>query len=435
MIDKWALGLSLDKVTHDEQEYLHARVQETRAKMCEFFAMIGIFVDILLLLVSDAFSHDSALGIISRNSHWLAGIWILLLFGAKSSVSKQRWQIAGSALTEILCCWIILDLLSGGGSISGVDPGFLLSYTILTGAFAVVFAWVPIIGLLAISLPTFVFSWYLPELVDGAPNRYVACTLIALLTVVNHALHLRILKTEIREMRSKISMMPRRMALSLTEVDQLPRERFCVCLSSDWRGYQELVSGMSDEEVVKLLEDYYQRVQNLLVSHLYEYDYYMDWIADELFVVVYSMETDQVNLTARQRMAVKVVEVSQSIIKMKKSFAGDHHIALDIDVGLSSGQSLIGFIGPTNHRKATALGSNPGRARRMQSCGKLLRHQIGEQDRIVFGDEMLLVLQAPDDSSIVINRFDSSSRRLRNLEDQELYFVIPDGELALSKVS
>jgi class 3 adenylate cyclase len=185
-----------------------------------------------------------------------------------------------------------------------------------------------------------------------------------------------------------------------------------------------LVSGLSDERVAQLLEDYYQRVQDILGDQLQEYDYYMDWIADELFVVVYSRQTDQVDLVARQKMAICVLDLSQKILLMKDKFAQDQKLVLAVDIGLSSGQSLIGVIGPTNHRKATALGSNPGRARRMQGCGKLMRNEISEQDRIIFGDEMYIVLQAPEEFTMSINYFDATQRRLRNMEDQKLFYVI-----------
>lgn len=422
-IDKWSLGLSLGKFSQDEQNYLYARVQESRARMCDIFAAAGVGFDIVLWLLRDFFPVESALWWVCRYAYVLAIIWIILLMGAKSSEAKQRWQTLGSSITMILCSWIILDLLVGKDQTYPVSIAFSLSYAIVVGSFVLLMAWVSRPYLFVVSSVSLAFSWFLPEMVEGAPNRYVACLFILFLPFLNHALHLRFLRTDIREMRVRLTTMPRRMGLSLSDADQRPRERFCVCLSSDWRGYQDLVSGLSDERVVELLEDYYQRVQDLLVVELQEYDYYMDWIADELFAVIYSRETDVVNLQARQSMAIKVVEVSQKILNMKEVFSEDHKLNLAIDIGLSSGQSLIGVIGPSNHRKATALGSNPGRARRMQGCGKLIRLELHEEDRIIFGDEMVIVLQAPRDSNLPIQRYDTSKRRLRNLEDQTLYYV------------
>ena len=429
-IDKWSLGLTVKELSVDEQSYLYSRIQDTRSRMCDIFAGVSIAFLLILQVLRNTYTINSALGVICRYSYAVCVIWVGLLFFAKSSEAKQRWQSLGSTLTSVLCSWVIVDLLKNGIYRDRVHNVFVISYAIVVGTFVILMAWVDRSYLMLVALVSIVFSWNLPNVIEGAPNRYVACIFIAFLPLLNHATHLRLVQTEIREMRVRLSTMPRRMALSLADFAQEPRERFCICLCSDWRGYQDLVSGLSDEKVVHLLEDYYMRVQDLLGKELGEYDYYMDWIADELFVVVYSQQTDSVDLVARQKMAGAVVDLSQELLRMKREFSDDHSLGLSADIGLSCGRSLIGVIGPSNHRKATALGSNPGRARRMQGCGKLMRNEISDQDRIIFGDEMLIVLQAPAESNLVVNQFDSSKRRLRNLEDQQLFYVIPVDETA-----
>jgi class 3 adenylate cyclase len=421
-IDQRSLGL-FGLTAQDERDYLFARIQETRTRICDLFAIVGIGFDFLLFLVRNSFHNETALWYVCNYSYGLAAIWFTALVVAKSHTAKQRWLTIGCSLTSVLCSWIIVDLFSGRGDIYPVDIAFLLSYAIVVGAFVIVMAFVSRPLLLAITMISLIFSWHLPELIEGAPNRYMACIFIAFMPLLNHALHLRMLKTEDREMRMRLSTMPRRMALSLNDSDRTPRERFCLCLSSDWRGYQDLVSGLSDEKVVSLLEDYYQRAQEIMSRELVDYDYYMDWIADELFVVIYSIETDQVNMVARQKMALTVIDLSRKILEMKNQFAKDNNLDLSIDIGLSSGQSLIGVIGPSNNKKATALGSNPGRARRLQGTGKLLRHELGEDDRIIFGDELLIVLSTPEEIELHIDKFDASDRKLRNLDDRLLFFT------------
>jgi hypothetical protein len=66
-----------------------------------------------------------------------------------------------------------------------------------------------------------------------------------------------------------------------------PATRTCVCISSDWRNYQRLSADLTPAQLENVLATYYQHVQTLLHESFPNGNYFADWIADELFVVVF----------------------------------------------------------------------------------------------------------------------------------------------------
>jgi class 3 adenylate cyclase len=193
------------------------------------------------------------------------------------------------------------------------------------------------------------------------------------------------------------------------------RSQFCVCISSDWRNYQKLTAGMPAEALTAALNQYYEIAHDILRRLVPEGRYFTDWIADELFVVIYGeggvSERELVNAGVR---------FGLELLEAKVTFQKAHGIPEAIDVGVASGGALIGLMGPEGHRKATAIGEIPGRARRLQSAGKLVRQHRGDVDRVIFGDESLMRLT----EAFAVAPFAlSSGKSARDLNDREIYFV------------
>ena len=190
--------------------------------------------------------------------------------------------------------------------------------------------------------------------------------------------------------------------------------KFCVCISSDWRGYQKLSSQINADALAKVLEDYYGVCIGLLNHHFPCGNYFADWIADELFVVIYPDEsmsdTDLVNAA---------LEYSLELLQEKIPFYKKYGLPEAIDIGISTGQASLGLMGPKNNRKLTALGEVPGRSRRIQGTGKLLRARLGEQDRVILGLESLMQIS----KAFPIKSYTVEGRRLRDLEDDKLFYI------------
>jgi class 3 adenylate cyclase len=202
-----------------------------------------------------------------------------------------------------------------------------------------------------------------------------------------------------------------------TDVDELfkAKSQFCVCISSDWRNYQKLSAGMPAEALIAALDEYYELTHRILRRLVPEGRYFTDWIADELFVVIYG----EGGVTARELVNTGV-RFGLEMLEAKAEFQKLHGIPEAIDVGVASGVALIGLMGPQGHRKATAIGEVPGRARRLQSAGKLVRQHQGEADRVIFGEESLMRLT---EAFAVVPFALSGGKSARDLNDPEIYVV------------
>lgn len=211
-----------------------------------------------------------------------------------------------------------------------------------------------------------------------------------------------------------------------------PLRRPCVCISSDWRNYQRISETFDAARLSRALNAYYNFCYTLLHERFPEGNYYTDWIADELFIVVYA-DGD----VAGRDMVNAALELCHDLVRRKQAFFAEHGLPEAIDVGVSYGVALVGMMGPDHFRKATALGEIPGRARRLQSTGKLLRARLGDEDRVIFDKDVLMKLTAPFQvKSFAV----ASGEVLRDLPDSEVFYVQPvdgaattpfDGQVAL----
>ncbi|MCX6116556.1 MAG: hypothetical protein NT027_03370, partial [Proteobacteria bacterium] len=404
----------------DEQVYLYDRIQENRAKICDAFAILAILFDAILFFVQASFQENTALWWICRYSALQAAVWTGILISNDNPKRKQLFMGIGNVMVQIIGAWIILDLFQNSNQTLPIDRSFIIAYTIVIVASVITMCWISIPLLYASIMFSCTFSLILPQVIQGAANGYIACLLILFMPTINLLLQSRTMASEIREMQVKLANMSRGMALSNSKQKTEPKSRFSICISSDWRD-----------------EDYYQRVQNILKNQLDNIDYYMDWIADELFVVIYLDEHQTIDILKRQNLMTSAISACQKILHEKSNFASDHEIDLAIDIGLSSGKCLIGVIGPSNHKKATALGSNPGRSRRMQGAGKLIRSFEGTKDRIIFGDDVVSLLSTQARKELKISDFSTENRKLRNLVDKTIFYIELEEQLnlALKKVA
>jgi class 3 adenylate cyclase len=200
-----------------------------------------------------------------------------------------------------------------------------------------------------------------------------------------------------------------------------PKTQYCVCVASDWRNYQELAATLSASQLTMSLNEYYDLCHTLLSRHLPKGNYYADWIADELFVVIFGAEDDD-----QTALVEGALGFAQDLVASRAEFARIHGLPRALDVGISAGEALLGLMGPARQRKATALGEIPGRSRRFQAAGKLVRKRLGEADRVLFDRECLLRIRQP----FPVKQMDLTEREaIRDVADRELFYLEPTQEV------
>jgi class 3 adenylate cyclase len=211
----------------------------------------------------------------------------------------------------------------------------------------------------------------------------------------------------------------RQSALSNDDISMVfaPTQRHCVCISSDWRGYQALSSKVSSSELSKAIGAYYEMTDTLLSEVFPEGNYYTDWIADELFVVIFAKDASE-----EPGLINSSLRFARELILKKQDFVKNVDLPINIDVGIASGVSLIGMMGPAGHRKATALGDVPGQARRYQEIGKQIRRKFGENDRVLFGYNSLLAITQPFD----VKQFElEAGGKVRDVAEDRVFYMEP----------
>ena len=173
------------------------------------------------------------------------------------------------------------------------------------------------------------------------------------------------------------SLVPRRIAriISITDgkvnINNIfqTQERYTVCLCADWRNYQLLTQQLSYEKLSELTEKFYDIIFDKLDNLIPDGDYFVDWNADELFIIFYS--TDRSNTAIREK-SLNFAHSLATDIYMEISSVFD--INLKFDIGLSCGIGLLGLQGPKNLKKTTLTGETAGIAKRLETQAKSIRN-------------------------------------------------------------
>jgi class 3 adenylate cyclase len=202
-------------------------------------------------------------------------------------------------------------------------------------------------------------------------------------------------------------------------VEQLfaPSSRQCCCISSDWRNYTAMAAQQTPERMAMILGQYYDASLSALRAVVPNEKYFCDWIADELFIVLFGDDP------AEERQLVnQALQFACRLVLIKERFRLEGGIPSAIDVGVAYGAAFTGIMGPQANRKATSIGDVPCRARRLQNGGKLLRDRIGDTDRVVFGHDVLMRIS----SSHPVREYElRPNERVRDLDDRSLFYVEP----------
>lgn len=157
-----------------------------------------------------------------------------------------------------------------------------------------------------------------------------------------------------------------------------PAPRYCVCICSDWRNFQKLSKSVSMDELSIGLADYYQQLLQQISQIVPDGNFFFDWIADELFLVIFANDSSIDSKVAREAMVA-----SRRILEFRYEFFTKFGFPTGIDVGVASGVASVGIFSSGAIVKATAFGKIPTEARSLQDTAKHLRKKHASMDRIV----------------------------------------------------
>ncbi|HEX8402451.1 MAG TPA: hypothetical protein VF628_12190 [Allosphingosinicella sp.] len=147
------------------------------------------------------------------------------------------------------------------------------------------------------------------------------------------------------------------------------RDRFTVCLSSDWRNYQEMAGEKDGQVISRLFEVYYNIVFAELARTVPSGRYYADWTADEIMVIFYGDSDEERETVIGEALAFTRSLASEIPARVQAEMG----MILKYDIGLAAGIGYLGLQGPSERRKTTIAGEVPGTAKRLETEGKDLR--------------------------------------------------------------
>ncbi|HUQ13551.1 MAG TPA: hypothetical protein VM055_04670 [Novosphingobium sp.] len=212
------------------------------------------------------------------------------------------------------------------------------------------------------------------ELSGEAGVFFFAISGTVTLFLVSRGVFARGLLEKFRNLRSlQPAVVARRLTVSdqrLTDDEAFSaRDRFTVCLSSDWRNYQDMASSRDGRMISRLFEVYYNIVFAELARTVPSGRYYADWTADEIMVIFYGDDDQERETIIREALAFTRALASDIPRKVREEMG----LVLKYDIGIAAGIGYLGLQGPSERRKTTIAGEVPGTAKRLETEGKELR--------------------------------------------------------------
>ena len=201
-------------------------------------------------------------------------------------------------------------------------------------------------------------------------------------------------------------------AINLDKIFE-PKERFTVCLSSDWRNYQDLAISKDPKYIENIFQKFYNLVFEELDKIIPNGNYYADWTADELFIIFFD-EDNNINKILKNALDFSNVYASYVFEEVNKNI--DEKLVYDI--GMASGVGLLGLQGPEKRKKTTITGESAGIAKRLETEAKNLRSNFDSKYPILIIDKTLYNFTKKENVKI---NFEQIKAKTKNIKDGSFY--------------
>ena len=136
------------------------------------------------------------------------------------------------------------------------------------------------------------------------------------------------------------------------------------CLFSDIRGFTSLSEKMTAEEVVALLNEYFNKMVGVVFEHRGTLDKYVGDAIMATFGVPKSYGNDA------ERACVVALRMLEVLRALQEKWAAEGRAGLDIGIGVNTGDAVVGNIGHVERLEFTCIGDTINTASRLEGLNK-----------------------------------------------------------------
>jgi len=140
-------------------------------------------------------------------------------------------------------------------------------------------------------------------------------------------------------------------------------------LFSDIRGFTSLSEKLPPEAVVALLNEYFEKMVEIIFRHGGTLDKYMG----DGVMVIFGAPAEDVH---QEEHAVRAaVEMQKEARALSETWEKNHGVQVKIGIGINTGNAIVGNIGSSQRFEYTAIGDTVNLASRLESATK--EHKVG----------------------------------------------------------
>lgn len=141
-------------------------------------------------------------------------------------------------------------------------------------------------------------------------------------------------------------------------------KRKITVLFADIRGFTRIAEQMPPEEVVKLLNEYFKGMLEIIFKH----NGMLDKLIGDGIMAEFGAPIDD---PSQERNAVNAaMEMYQQLVELRRKWKAEGKPELDIGIGIHTGDAIVGSIGTEERMEYTAIGDTVNIAARLQTLTK-----------------------------------------------------------------
>ncbi len=215
-------------------------------------------------------------------------------------------------------------------------------------------------------------------------NAVAVQTGIAINTVINHER----LQKQAQARASFERFLPRQVVDHILRSPDAIRlggvRQMVTALFADIRNFTSLSESKTPEMIVKLLNQYFSMISEIVFRHGGTLDKYIGDGLMSLFGAPYVGELDAVQ-------AVRAaIEMQRAMVSFNEKLGGEDLPAISIGIGINTGPAIVGYIGSETRLDYTAIGDTINTASRLESIAQPGQIVISENTMQVLDESFML---------------------------------------------